>query len=74
MKKLFSVRSNLQTRYYLKLNFQKLDQHTGVKWLIHDTKHRKDNDNNHNNDNNASSCSATTNFWSCIFTVSNLKI
>ena len=34
--------SNLQT-YYFKLDFQKVDQHTGGKWLIHGTKHRKDN-------------------------------
>ena len=34
--------SNLQT-YYLKLDFQKVDQHTGSKWLIHGTKCRKDN-------------------------------
>ena len=34
--------SNLQT-YYCKLNFQKVDQHTGDKWLIHGTKRRKDN-------------------------------
>ena len=26
-----------------KLDFQKVDQHTGGKWLIHGTKHRKDN-------------------------------
>ena len=32
----------LQT-YYFKLDFQKVDQHTGGKWLIHGTKHRKDN-------------------------------
>ena len=33
--------SNLQTHYHLKLNFQKVDQHTGGKWLIHGTKRRK---------------------------------
>ena len=33
--------TNLQT-YYL-LDFQKVDQHTGGKWLIHGTKRRKDN-------------------------------
>ena len=27
--------SNLQTRYYFKLDFQKVDQHSGGKWLIH---------------------------------------
>ena len=32
--------SNLQT-YYFKLDFQKVDQHTGGKWLIHGTKRRK---------------------------------
>ena len=35
--------SNLQTYYHFKLNFQKVDQHTGGKWLIHGTKRRKDN-------------------------------
>ena len=35
--------SNLQTPYHLKLDFQNLDQHTGGKWLINGTKHRKDN-------------------------------
>ena len=35
--------SNLQTYYHLKLDFQKVDQHTGGKWLIHDTKRRRDN-------------------------------
>ena len=34
--------SNLQT-YYFKLDFQKVDHHTGDKWLIHGTKRRKDN-------------------------------
>ena len=34
--------SNLQT-YYFKLYFQKGDQHTGGKWLIHGTKRHKDN-------------------------------
>ena len=36
------VMSNLQT-YYVKLDFQNVDQHTGGKWLIHGTKRRKDN-------------------------------
>ena len=31
------------TTYYFKLNFQKVDQHTRGKWLIHGTKRRKDN-------------------------------
>ena len=43
MKKLFSIMLNLQTHLHLKLDFQKVDQHTGGNWLIHGTKHRKDN-------------------------------
>ena len=35
--------SNLQNYYHFKLDFQKVNQHTGNKWLIHDTKRRKDN-------------------------------
>ena len=35
--------SNLQTYYHFKLDFQKVDQHTGGKWLIHGTIRRKDN-------------------------------
>ena len=35
--------SNLQTYYHFKLDFQKVDQHTRGKWLIHGTKRRKDN-------------------------------
>ena len=35
--------SHLQTYYHFKLDFQKVDQHTGGKWLIHGTKRRKDN-------------------------------
>ena len=35
--------SNLQPNCYLKFDFQKVDQHAGGKWLIHDTKRRKDN-------------------------------
>ena len=35
--------SNLQTYYHFKLDFQKVDQHTGGKWLIHSIKRRKDN-------------------------------
>ena len=35
--------SNLQTYYHFKLDFQKVDQHAGGKWLIHGTKRRKDN-------------------------------
>ena len=40
---LFSLMSNLQTYYHFKLHFQNVDQHTGGKWLIRDTKRRKDN-------------------------------
>ena len=32
---------NLQTYYHFKLNFQKVDQHTGGKWLAHGTKRHK---------------------------------
>ena len=35
--------SNLQNYYHFKLDFQKLDQHIGGKWLIHATKRGKDN-------------------------------
>ena len=35
--------SNLQTYYNFKLDFQKVDQHTGGKWLIRGTKRHKDN-------------------------------
>ena len=35
--------SNLQTYYHFKLDFQKVDHHTGGKWLIHGTKRHKDN-------------------------------
>ena len=35
--------SHLQTYYHFKLDFQKVDQHTGGKWLIHGTKCRKNN-------------------------------
>ena len=37
--------SNLQTIYRFKLNFQKVEQHTGGKWLIHSIKRRKYNHN-----------------------------
>ena len=33
----------LQTHYRFKVDFQKVDQHTGGKWSIHGTKHHKDN-------------------------------
>ena len=42
-KKKNSLTSNLQTYFHFKLDFQKVDQHTGGKWLIHGTKRRKDN-------------------------------
>ena len=43
-KKLFSFMSNVQAYYHFKLDFQKVEQHTGGKWLIfHGTKRRKDN-------------------------------
>ena len=35
--------SNLQPNCCLNVDFQKLDQHAGGKWLIHDTKRHKDN-------------------------------
>ena len=35
--------SNLQPNYCLKVDIRKMDQHTGGKWLVHDTKHHKDN-------------------------------
>ena len=35
--------SNLQPNCCLKVDFQKVDQHAGCKWLIHDTKRRKGN-------------------------------
>ena len=40
---ILSSMSNLQPNWYLKIDFQKVDQHAGGKWLIHDTKRRKDN-------------------------------
>ena len=42
-KKMFSFMSSLQSYYHFELDFQKVDQHTGGKWLIHGTKRRKDN-------------------------------
>ena len=41
--KLFSLMGNLQTYYHFKLDFQKVDQHTGSKWLTHGNKRHKDN-------------------------------
>ena len=43
MKKLFSIMSNWQTNYKFKLDFQNVDQHTQVVWLIHGTKNCKSN-------------------------------
>ena len=40
---ILSIMSNLQPNCCLKVDFQKVDQHAGGKWLIHDTKRRKDN-------------------------------
>ena len=34
--------ANFQTYYHFKLDFQKVDQHTGGKWLIQGTKRHKD--------------------------------
>ena len=42
-KVLLSIISYLQPNCCLKFDFQKVDQHAGGKWLIHDTKRRKDN-------------------------------
>ena len=36
--------SNLQTNYHFKLDFQRVEHQTGGKWLIHGTKHHKDNE------------------------------
>ena len=35
---ILSSMSNLQPNRCLKIDFQKVDQHAGGKWLIHDTK------------------------------------
>ena len=40
---ILSSMSNLQPNWCLKVDFQKVDQHAGGKWLIHDTKCHKDN-------------------------------
>ena len=40
---ILSSMSNLQPNWCLKIDFQKVDQHAGGKWLIHDTKRRMDN-------------------------------
>ena len=43
MRNLSSIMSNVHTHYHLKLDFQTVDQHTGGEWLIHGTKHHKEN-------------------------------
>ena len=40
---ILSIMSNLQPNCCLKVDVQKVDQHAGAKWLIHDTKRRKNN-------------------------------
>ena len=35
--------SNLQTHFHFKPDFRKVDQDTGGKWVIRDTKYHKDN-------------------------------
>ena len=42
-KDILSIMSNLQHNCCLKFDFQKVDQHARSKWLIHNTKRRKDN-------------------------------
>ena len=42
VKDTLSIILNLQPNCYLKVDFQKVDQNAGGKWLIHDTKRRKD--------------------------------
>ena len=39
----YPVCQTLQPNWCLKIDFQKVEQHAGGKWLIHDTKRRKDN-------------------------------
>ena len=43
IKKVISFMSNLQTYYHFKLDFEKVDQHTGGEWLIHGTNRLNDN-------------------------------
>ena len=43
MKELFFIMSNSQTHFHFKLYFLIMKQYTGRKWLIHGTKHHKDN-------------------------------
>ena len=37
---MLSSKSNLQPNWCLNIDFQKVDQHAGRKWLIHGTKRR----------------------------------
>ena len=37
------VKPTAQPLFKIKFDFQKVDQHAAGKWLIHDTKRRKDN-------------------------------
>ena len=43
MKIYYPVCQTYGPNWSLKIDFQKVDQHAGGKWLIHDTKRRKDN-------------------------------
>ena len=40
---ILSSMSNPQPNWCLKIDFQKVDQHAGGKWLLHDTRRRTDN-------------------------------
>ena len=40
---ILSSMSNLKPNWCLRIDFQKVDQHAGGKWLIHNTKRHKDN-------------------------------
>ena len=40
---ILSIMSNLQSNCCLKVDFEKVVQHAGGRWLIHDTKLCKDN-------------------------------
>ena len=42
-KKVFFIMTNLHPHYHFKLDFQKVEQHTGGKWKIHGPKRRKNN-------------------------------
>ena len=42
-KNVFPLCQTYKPTIILKLDFQKVDQHTGGKWLIHGTKRHKDN-------------------------------